>query len=75
MKTLLLEINAYSGCDTTSAIFESGKPTFLKKTENSKELLKLLRKRSCPRESKDPINSAGQKIFIHCHDGRSSDKL
>ena len=45
---MLLAIQAWSGCDTTSAIFETGKPTFLKKAKNSNEIQKLLRKISDP---------------------------
>ena len=66
VKNLLLEIHAWSGQNTTSAIFGTGKPTILKKTEKSKEIQKLLRKISDPWESKDAIHSAGQKTFIHC---------
>ena len=69
---MLRAIQTWSTCDTTSAIFETGKPTFLKKAENSNEIQKLLRKMSDPRENKDAIHSAGQKIFIHCYNGRSS---
>ena len=45
VKNLLLVIYAWSGCDATSAIFGTGKnfqKTFLKKTEKSKEIQKLL---------------------------------
>ena len=75
VKILLLAIHAWSGSNTTSAIFGTGKLTFWKKTEKPKEIQKLLRKILHPWESKDEIHSVGQKIFIHCYNGRSSDTL
>ena len=77
VKNLLLAIHAWSGCDTTSTIFGTGKPTFLKKSEKSKyRKRKVVKKNIKPMgESKDAIHSAGQKIFIHCYNGRSSDTL
>ena len=66
-----MAIHAWSGCDTTSPIFGTGKTTFMKKAEKSKEIQKLLRKMAEPWQSKDAIHFASQKIFIHCYNGRS----
>ena len=43
----------WSGCDTTLTIFGIGESTLWKKTENFKEIPKLLRKTSDPWGSKD----------------------
>jgi len=52
----ILFIHAWSGCDTTYAIFGQGKPTLLKKIKESQEFQQI--SMSDPNDMKEEIGSA-----------------
>lgn len=60
----LLVIHAFSGCDTTSAIFEKGKSVLLRLIEKSKKAQELCSTFMANDMSHDAIGKAGIKLFL-----------
>ncbi|GBM52384.1 hypothetical protein AVEN_100966-1 [Araneus ventricosus] len=74
MRDNILFLQAFSGCDTTSALFRQGKKKFiniLKSTELQKVVNIFRDENACP----DDIDEAGQKVFIALRGEKNSKEL
>ena len=59
----LLFIHAWSGCDTTSAIFNQGKAAILRKLEKSEEVQGISRLFNCDNVTQEQVAEAGLRLF------------
>ena len=71
----ILFLHAWTGCDTTSAIFGHGKTSLLKKIKQHKYLQQLSAIISDKDASKEDVMDAGQKVFLIMHGGKVDDTL
>ena len=73
LKPYVLAIHAWTGCDTTSAIYSKGKTSLLKNVSSSLELQRLMTTiRDCWAD-KEEIGQAGFKLFISMYGGKKKD--
>ena len=71
VKHHILFLHAWTGCDTTSAIFGQGKTSLLKKLESSKELQRLSDIISDPWTTQDQGAEAGCDVFVKMYGGEN----
>ena len=69
IKKFILFLHAWLGCDTTSAIFEKGKTSLLKKLLSSLKLRQLATKISDLECTSDHAIDAGRQIFMIMYGG------
>ena len=65
---VLLPIHAFSGCDTTSAMYRKGKKRLISLAKNSEEIRKSLEVFNSLSVSLDEIIADGEFIFIKIYD-------
>ena len=75
LKEHILFIHAWSGCDTTSAIFGQGKTSFCKKMKTSAKLQALSKRISDPAAAEDDVIQAGLQVFLHTYGGEKVESL
>lgn len=68
----ILFIHAFSGCDTTSAIFGIGKIKFITTLQNNKQLVDVLRIFKEQDADLEKVASAGERFLIHLYGGDAS---
>ena len=71
----LLFIHAWSGCDTTFAIFNQGKAAILRKLEKSEEVHEISRLFNCDNVTQEQVAEAGLRLFILMYQAKSEDSL
>ena len=71
----LLFIQAFGGCDTTSAIHDKGKGSILRLIQKSKKAQQLSAVFNKPLASQAEIGSAGINLFILLYGDKNEDSL
>ena len=71
----LLVIHAFTGCDTTSAIFEKGKSAVLRMVERSKKAQALCQSFMTPGMSQEEIGGDGVALFLIMYGANENDDL
>ena len=71
----LLFIHVLSGCDTTSAVFNQGKASILRKLEKSEEVRGISRLFTCNNVTQEQVAEAGLRLFVLMYQGNSEDSL
>ena len=71
----LLFIHAWSGCDTTSAIFNQGMAAMLRKLEKSEEVQGISRLFNGNNVTQERVAEAGLKLFVLMYQGKPEDSL
>ena len=67
--------HAFTGCDTTSAVFDQGKASIIKLFEKSPEARKIAGTFLKTDTTQDVVGEAGLKLFVLLYGGKSSDTL
>ena len=75
IKSYLLFLYAWTGCDTTSAIFGHGKTSLLKRIEESKEIQQLSSLISEHSATAEQTGEAGRRLFVITYGGKQEDSL
>ena len=70
-----LFLHAWSGCDTTSAIFGHGKTSLLKRIKESKELQQISSLMSEHSATIEQIGKVGTRLFVITYGGKQKDSL
>ena len=68
----LLFLHAWTGCDTTSAVYDIEKVSFVKRFLKSKHLQELAETMSDVWATREEIEAAGSQIFIILHGGEDT---
>ena len=71
----LLFIHAWSGCDSTSVIFNQGKTAILRKLEKFEEVQGISRLFNCSNVTQEQVAEAGLRRFVLMYQGKSEDSL
>ena len=71
MKHHVLFLHAWTGCDTTSAIFGQGKTSLVKKLQSSREMQKLSDIICDPWAKQDQVAEAGCDVFVKMYGGKN----
>ena len=66
----LLFVHAWSGCDTTSAIFGHSKVSVLRKLQNTSEMKNISYIFNRYNATQEDISIAGQRFFVRMYDGK-----
>jgi len=72
IKTYLLVLHAWSGCDTTSAIHSKGKLSLMKKIETSPRIRQLLDTLRDKNADQFEVGEAGIQLFFHQYGGNNT---
>ena len=75
VKDHLLLLHAWTGCDTTSAIFGLGKKDLMKKLQASEEIQQLSDVICDPWAEQDNVAHAGQRLSVIMYGGKVDDTL
>ena len=75
LKSHLLFLHAWSGCDTTSATFGHGKTSLLKRIKESKEIQQISSLMSEHSATAEQIGKAGTRLYVITYGGRQEDSL
>lgn len=70
----ILFLHAFSGCDTTSAIFNKGKVKCVKLYQKNKELHDIVESFNNPDSSHETIAEAGERFFLAMYGARPAEK-
>lgn len=70
VKSVILFAHAFTGCDTTSAIFNKGKASLLKILQGNEELCKEIEVFSQPDADVEKIVSCGEKVLLALYPSR-----
>ena len=68
-------LHAFTGCDTTSAIYAKGKTSFLRKIVASNEIRDAMEVISNPWAKPFEVGDAEQKLFLNMYGGTGKDNL
>ena len=71
----ILFLHAWSGCDTTSAIYDQGKTSLTKKIQSSKILQALAKQIGDPLATEEVVTEAGLQVFLNMYGGDSKESL
>ena len=71
VKHHVLFLHAWTGCDTTSAIFGQGKTSLVKKLQSSREMQKLSDIICDPWAKQDQVAEAGCDVFVKMYGGKN----
>lgn len=75
VKNCLLFLHAFSGCDTTSALYRQGKKKFVKLMVQNPELLEVAEVFMSKDAHPDSLLDAGQKFLVALYGGKSGETL
>lgn len=75
LKSHLLFLHAWSGCDTTSATFGHGKTSLLKRIKDSKEIQQISSLINEHNVTVEQIDKAGTRLYVIMYSGRQDDSL
>ena len=74
-KHLILFMHAFTGCDTTSGIYEKGKGSIVRLIEQSPDAQSVAEVFMNGRATKEQIGDAGCKMFVLLYGGRLGNSL
>ena len=72
LKSYLLVLHSWTGCDTTSAIHMKGKTSLIKKIETSLQVRQMLDTLRDPNADQLEVGAAGIELFLQMYNGKGS---
>lgn len=75
IKSFILFVHAWLGCDTTSFIYDQGKTSIIKKILNSAKLRELCTVVANPVATAEEVGNAGKLIFLIMYGGKPSESI